>query len=417
MRANLSLPGQPTTHSTPRPRPGVRALAALITLTMAILSAPRALLAGPVDELVAQVTASSYQHFLDDMLFTHDGNNRGYGADHDPARQNIFDHFESLGLETSLFPFQYNGNTYYNVVGVHRGFLRPDEIYIVGSHYDSVNNPGADDNGSGTAGVMEAARVLASHRFEATIVFICFDREEQGLKGSQAYAVAHANDDIRGMISADMIAFNPNGVNRAAVYGSTNSNPCKQALADCLTLYGGIEPIQYGAMDRSDHAPFEWQGWQAALLIENEWGSNPNYHHQSDSVDTPNYIDYEFAANMTRSVLGWLALSATPLDAVLTGPTPGIAGQVNAWTISGAAPNTRTYFVYSMTNGSREVPGCPGVVLGMSAPIIAGSSTTDANGDGLFRRFVPGGATGRNIGIQAVQPATCVISNADWHQF
>ncbi len=417
MRALSNLADHQPKDSTKNFYLGTRAVVALLAAMMAILCTPRALLAGPVDELVAQVSASTYQHYLDDLLFTHDGMERRYGPQHDLARTNIVDHFESLGLATSLESFVYYGNTYYNVVAVHEGFVRPDEIYIVGAHYDSAGTPGADDNGSGTACVMELARIIASHRFEATIVLIAFDREEQGLKGSQAYASAHANDDIRGMISTDMIAFNPDGVNRAAVYGSTNSDPCKQALADCLTQYGGLEPVMYGVMDRSDHAPFEWQGWQAALLIENEFDLNPNYHHQTDSVDTPNYIDYEFAANMTRSVLGWLAISAVPIDAVLAGPAPGIAGQLNEWTITGASPNTRTYFVYSMASGSREVPGCPGVMLGMDVPIIAGSSTTDANGDGLFRRFVPNAAAGRNIALQAVQPSTCVISNTDWCQF
>jgi len=330
----------------------MRTIAIAMLAVATIPAAPGVLMAGPVENLVAQVSATNYRHLVDDMLFTHNGNNRGYGPDHDPARQNIFDHFESLGLTTSLFGFTYGGNTYYDVVGVHEGYLHPEQIYIIGAHYDSANTPGADDNASGTACVMETARVLASHRFEATIVFIAFDREEQGLIGSNAYATAHANDDIRGMISADMIAFNPGGVNRAAVYGSTNSDPCKQALSDSLSLYGGIQPIMYGSMDRSDHAPFEWHGFQAALLIENEWGSNPNYHRSTDSVDTPNYIDYDFAANMTRGALGWLATSATPIDAVVADPVPGVAGQVNHWAVSGATPNTRTYFVYSFTNGS-----------------------------------------------------------------
>ncbi|MCC6909343.1 MAG: Zn-dependent exopeptidase M28 [Phycisphaerales bacterium] len=391
-------------------------------LTLALLAcstawlAATAALAGPVDELVAQVSATTYRHYLDDLLYTHLGQNRGYGAEHDLARQNIFDHFQSLGLTTSLEPFEY-GNTYYNVVGVHEGYTRPEQIYIVGAHFDSANTPGADDNGSGTACVMELARVIASHRFEATIVLIAFDREEQGLYGSKAYAQSHSGDDIRGMISTDMIAFNPGGANRASIYGRTSSDPCKQALGDALTQWTGIEPIYHGSMDRSDHAPFEWEGFEAALLIEDEWGSNPHYHRSTDSVDTPDYIDYDFAADMTRGVLGWLATAATPIDAVLAGPVPGIAGQVNQWTITGATPDTRTYFVYSMANGSHEVPGCPGVTVQMAAPIIAGSIVTDGNGDGTFARFVPAGASGRSIGLQAAQPASCMISNADWHQF
>lgn len=398
---------------------GTRAIALLSLFVASVIALPRTLIAGPVEDLVAQVDSASYRHFLDDMLFTHNGNDRGYGAEHDLARQNIFDHFVSLGLDTSLFGFSYNGNTYYDVVGVHLGAVHPEQIYIIGAHYDSVNNPGADDNASGTSCVMETARVLASHQFEATIIFIAFDREEQGLIGSNAYATAHASDDIRGMISADMIAFNPGGVNRAAVYGSTNSDPCKRALADSLSLYGGIEPIMYGRMDRSDHAPFERQGWQAALLIENQWGSNPNYHHQSDSVDTPDYIDYEFATNMTRGVLGWLAVSAVPdeMNTLLGDPEPGLAGRVNQWTLTGAVPNSRAFFIYSLAEGTFEVPGCPGIIVGLNNPIIAGSMLTDADGRASFQRYVPLGAQYRTVGFQAVQPNDCRLSNVDWFEF
>lgn len=389
----------------------------LLLTSMLAWAAPRALSAGPIEDLVAQVSAANYRHILDNLLYTRPGNNRGYGAEHDLARQNIYDHFVSLGYDTSLFPFIYNGSTYYNVVAVHEGTTRPEQVYIVGAHYDSANNPGADDNGSGTACVMEIGRVLASHRFEATIILIAFDREEQGLRGSRAWAAANRDMDIRGMISTDMVAYNPGGADRAAIFGSSNSNPCKQALADALTQWGGIQPTQYGAMDRSDHAPFEWEGFEAALLIEYHWESNPNYHRSTDHIEMPGYIDYDFAADMTRATLGWLASSAAPVDAVLAGPVPGQAGTVNQWTISGAAPSTRTWFVYSASGGSIEVPGCPGVMLGLSRPVLAGSTTTNGSGEAVFARFVPAGASGRFIGLQAVQPSPCLISNAAWHRF
>ncbi|MCL4197428.1 MAG: M28 family peptidase [Phycisphaerales bacterium] len=397
--------------------PAAGRLSGLALLAALAAAAAQPAPAGPIEDLTAQVSVASYRHILDDLLYTHPGHNRGYGAEHDLARQNIFDHFTSLGFETSLFPFQYGGSTYYNVVAVHEGFARPEEIYIVGAHYDSANNPGADDNGSGTACVMEIGRVLASHRFEATIILIAFDREEQGLYGSRAYAAANRDKDIRGMISTDMVAYNPGGANRAAIYGSSNSSPCKQALADAMTQWGGIQPTQYGSMDRSDHAPFEWEGFEAALLIEYSWGSNPHYHRSTDHVETPDYIDYDFASNMTRGTLGWLASSAVLVDAVLAGPVPGNAGVMNQWTISGAAPNTRTFFVYGLSTGSYEVPGCPGVFLNMAGPALAGSAMTDALGEAVFQRFVPSAARGRNVGLQAVQPSACFISNAVWHEF
>lgn len=279
---------------------------------------PGFLSAATIDEVVAQVSQATYTS-NHELLYVHDGANRGIdGAEHDLARTNIYNYLGGLGLTTSLDPFIYNSQTYYNVVAVKPGKTTPSEIYIVGAHYDSVNNPGADDNASGVAGVMELARALAPYEFEATLMFMAFDREEQGLWGSRAYASTHAADNILGMISLDMIAYNdpdPSRHDTAAVYGRATSDPLKLSLADAITAYGnGIKPTVLGQFDASDHAPFEWNGKQAALLIEGAIVppdyANPYYHQAADSVDTPNYIDYVYATNMTRSVAGYLAGSA-----------------------------------------------------------------------------------------------------------
>ncbi len=258
--------------------------------------------------IIDNIDVASYQHFLEDLLYTHPGDNRGFGPEHDLARDNILNTFKSFALDVSLDPFQYNSNTYYNVVAVKLGSTTPDQQYIIGAHFDSVNNPGADDNGSGTAGVMEIARVLASYDFDSTIIFIAFDREEQGLKGSEAYANEHAMDDIRGMISMDMIAYNT-GAESVDIYGRSASNGIKTTLAQAVNEYsGGLSYSIYGQRDASDHAPFEWMGFEACLIIE-DWG-NPYYHTQSDHVEMPDYLDYEFATQIARSVCGWLVDSA-----------------------------------------------------------------------------------------------------------
>jgi hypothetical protein len=252
------------------------------------------------------VTVATYRYFLDDELYTHAGDNRGYGAQHDLARANIFAAMEGYGLSVQLEPFVYNSQTYYNVVGTKVGTVHPEQEYIVGAHFDSVNNPGADDNASGVALVLEAARILTQYDSDYTIRFIAFDREEQGLIGSDAYVERHMADDIIGMISTDMVAYNTNQ-DDARIYGRSASAPIKNALADAITTYGdGLVYSMQGGLDASDHAPFEWAGLQACLLIEGEVWSNPFYHTQRDNVDEPNYIDYEFAARMTRSVVGFL---------------------------------------------------------------------------------------------------------------
>jgi len=289
----------------------------ILTLLIAwtLLAPGLAVVAGPIDDIVAAVDQASYTSYLTDSLYTHNGDNRGIGgAQHDLARTNIYNAFVAFGLTTSLEPFTYAGSTYYDVVAVKPGTNPASGTYILGAHYDSLNNPGADDNASGVAAVLEAARVLSQYQFNSTLVFIAFDREEQGLYGSAAYAAAHAGDDIDGMISLDMLAYNPAGPNHDTVliYGRTASNPIKEALAEAIDLYGGgVTASIQGQLNSSDHAPFEARGWQACLLIETAVWTNPYYHKSTDSVDTLNYIDYTYATDLTRAATGYIATAAT----------------------------------------------------------------------------------------------------------
>lgn len=279
-------------------------------LAFLFVVSPAPATASPMGEIAAGlVEQTSYTHFLDDMLYTHDGDNRGFGPEHNLARDNIAALFESFGLTVSLEPFVYGSGVYFNVVATTLGTAYPNQEYIIGAHFDSVDNPGADDNASGVALVLEAARVLAPFESDYTIHFIAFDREEQGLHGSEAYAFHHIDDDILGMISADMVAYD-NGAHHVNIYGSSASNPIKYGLADAVTVYGeGLSHSVYGALDASDHAPFEWYGSEACLIIEDYW-SNPQYHEPTDSVDTPGYIDYDYATQITRVVVGFLVDNA-----------------------------------------------------------------------------------------------------------
>jgi hypothetical protein len=264
----------------------------------------------------AWVREESYRHFLDDTLYTHAGDDRGiWGVEHDLARDNIASLLSSFGLTVTLHPFHCASDDscpadieYYNVVGEKLGTTYPERVYIIGAHFDSVSNPGADDNASGVSLVLEAARVLSAYDSEYTLRFIAFDREEQGLIGSENYAYDHITEEIVGMISTDMVAYN-HGSNSVDIYGRSGSDPLKNALAQAVDTYGGgLARSIYGASGGSDHAPFEWYGFQACLLIE-DWG-NPHYHRAEDNVDTPDYIDYEYATRITRSVVGFLVDNA-----------------------------------------------------------------------------------------------------------
>jgi len=288
-----------TSRSESAPREAIRAMSTAPT----------------VAEIVSQVDVASYTSIHQDMLYTHLGDNRGAGGgpDHDPARDNILTYFENLGLDASLDPFVHQGYEGENVVGVKTSSVHPDDVYIVGAHYDSVNNPGADDNASGVAAVMEAARVMSPYEFDSTLAFIAFDQEETGLHGSYAYVEEHLSDNILGMVSLDMVAYNPAGGNENMVrlYDAVSGGVIKADLADAFTLYGGgITTLDSGQIGASDHAPFEYAGFDAALVIEHEVWTNPHYHQPTDAIETPDYIDYDFAINVTAASVGYLATAA-----------------------------------------------------------------------------------------------------------
>jgi hypothetical protein len=271
--------------------------------------------AASVADVVGRVSRVQYQHYLDDMLYARTGNDRAYGPEHDMAMTNIFDQFTAFGLQTTLEPFTYSGKTYYNVVGILPGQgSRSNEVYLLNAHYDSARDgegngvPGADDDGSGVAGLLEAARVLAQFPLDATLVFAAFDREEDDTVGSTEYVTAHGSEKFKGVVALDMIACN-SSTNRPEICCLDMSKPLMLSLSNAIALYGqGLEVSYGGPETNADHFSFESKGFQACLLFEA--GKNPWYHSLSDCIETPGYIDYDFATKMTRSAVGWIATAA-----------------------------------------------------------------------------------------------------------
>jgi Zn-dependent M28 family amino/carboxypeptidase len=293
-----------------------------VAAVLALVLLPASLIASEIGRFIAdQVDVNSYRNYLDNELYTRTGHNRGMsGAQHDLARDRIAAHFQSFFLDVQLQEFRYGGQQGENVIATQRGTKYPGAMFIIGAHYDSVNNPGADDDASGVAGLLEIARVLSQYETEFTVRYIAFDMEELGLIGSDYYVNTHRGDDIRGMIQLDMIAYS-GGYRATRIYGRSSSEPLKSQLKAALDEYGrGLSTSIRGSMDASDHAPFEWAGYKACLLIEDRFNNNPCYHRSCDTVDTQNYIDYVFAADMVRSVAGFLADYAV---VILPPPCPG----------------------------------------------------------------------------------------------
>jgi len=266
-------------------------------------------------------------------------------ANCDSAAAWILGRFQSFGLNAYYDLFTLSGMTKRNVIGELPGLLYPDSIVFVTGHYDATAGspsqpepvaPGADDNASGTAAVIECARILSNYDFEKTIRFCAFAGEEQGLVGSEDYVANLISQGARvvGSFNCDMIAWSGSDPLPFDLVLYSDNNPRSIAMAnkvaEAVTTFvpGTLEPLVTIAptMTGSDHAPFWDAGWPAICSIEDEaWGSdfNPYYHSVNDLLVN---CDMVYATNCTRVNLAALADYAVPI--VSGGPYLGVDSTV-----------------------------------------------------------------------------------------
>ncbi|HEV3154187.1 MAG TPA: M20/M25/M40 family metallo-hydrolase [Candidatus Baltobacteraceae bacterium] len=227
--------------------------------------------------------------------------------------------------------------------------------YVLSSHFDDCNSrctdgagvaPGADDNGSGTAAVLEAARVLASTPVHATIVFACFDGEELGLWGSDHYArelkkegvnvAGDLNDDIIGAPNAPAGSADSHAVrvfsealpvdakiDDVNAAGSENDSPSRELarfVADTGSVYvPDMDTVLIDRADRflrgGDQESFTAQGFPAVRFVER----HEDFRHQHQDVrvaqgvqfgDLPSFVDADYLAQVTRMNVAALAALA-----------------------------------------------------------------------------------------------------------
>ena len=163
-----------------------------------------------------------------------------------------------------------------NVIGIKRGTAASNEVVVVGGHRDSVRvSPGANDNASGTAAVLEAARLLAAVPTARTIHFIGFGAEEVGLVGS-AFYVRNATGTIVGMVNMDMVGRGP-----SIMAGNASGNPLMLDIADAAARRLGmtLRRFRFGS---SDHVSFEQAGVPAVFL---HTGDDDAIHTPSDTLE------------------------------------------------------------------------------------------------------------------------------------
>jgi len=199
-----------------------------------------------------------------------------------------------------------------NVIATIPGTTRPDEIYIIGGHYDSfaygspfTNAPGSDDNASGSSAALEFARALieSGYQPEATIKFITFAAEELmlfGDAGCEHYAQEAKNDgmNIQLMINCDMISHTNNTVEESNVRINYYSGflPVRDLAINATEQFSIITPLSGSINQYSDSYPFYEKGFAAVYFEEDDF--SPYYHTTDDIIS---HYNMEYCAEVIKS--------------------------------------------------------------------------------------------------------------------
>jgi len=280
-----------------------------------------------------------------------------------------------------------------NVVAVLPGTIHPDRYVIVSGHYDSLNllkadskadmpfsqnrerdrekiaaayAPGVVDDGSGTAAVLELARVMSRYEFDKSVVFIAFAAEEQGLVGSTLFA-ARAREDkqtIEAVFNNDIIGSDTAGDGRAAgdrvrIFAEGPEDSMSRQLARYIRRMGERYLPSFAAdlifrHDRfgrgGDHTSFNQQGYAAVRFTT----PMENYSHQHTPTDLLRHASIEYTTRVVRlNAAGLASLALAPANPVNTLPSgaPLISrghsryGAVLAWECALPEPDIAGYAV------------------------------------------------------------------------
>jgi hypothetical protein len=234
------------------------------------------------------------------------------------ARQYILSTLRGMGHSPVLEDFVYQGQTFSNIIVTIPGNTRAQEIVIIGAHYDTVaGTPGADDNASAVALLLEMCRALQNETTQRTLRLVFFTLEEPPVFRSEYMGSAvHAkrarerNENIVAMISLEMLGFfsdekgaqsfpfplmsliYPTTPNFVAVVGNLASRGLVGEIATAMRKTGGVGVETLSTLsivpgiDFSDHRAFWEEGYRAAMITDTAFYRNPLYHTENDSIDT-----------------------------------------------------------------------------------------------------------------------------------
>jgi hypothetical protein len=228
------------------------------------------------------------------------------------AAEYIKGKLETFGLEIYDQPYSSQGR---NIYAIQRGTIYPEKYFIYCAHYDAVTFYCADDNASGVAGVLEAARILSDYQFNYSIIYALWDEEEIGLVGSSFFASqADSNDmDIKGVLNFEMAGWDSNNDGKMDIHTRTISNSV--LLGNFMfaidTIYNlPLQPVVYNpGTTASDHNSFWQHSYSAICFSEAYYGGdfNPYYHSAQDRIDKFNLPYFHNVAKLGIGTIASLA--------------------------------------------------------------------------------------------------------------
>jgi len=243
----------------------------------------------------------------------------------------LMEKFESYGLDVSVHYFDFGvsiDTIAGNVVAVKVGSEYPEQFIVISSHYDASERPqgmpyipGADDNASGTAGVLECARILSQISTKRSILFVPFNAEESPMVGSLAFVekCASENMNIVGVFNLDMIGYFP--TTQGNIQMRTGYSFISQKLFDyyfqVANLYlPDVPTLQFSDGDSygGDQIPFHMYEYPALYIGDIEY-KTPCYHKPCDTIgigiDLAGVNSLELAKAFTQAALAATAELAT----------------------------------------------------------------------------------------------------------
>ena len=267
-----------------------------------------------IQALTIKPTRASVENSLTTLVSF--GTRHSTSAGHVAAATFTRDQLDGMSYTTHLQEVALGTEKTRNVIADRPGSgLAPRRLVIVTAHLDSINlaggpaapAPGADDNGSGSAGVLEIARAFADHHAIHDLRFILFGGEEQGLFGSKHYVAtlpAAERSTIDAVVNMDMVGSLNSSSRSVLLEGAELSQAVIEGLSEAAATYTQLAVETSLHPFASDHVPFIENGIPAVLTIEGADNTNSTVHSASDKIEK---IDYEFLLEILRMNVGFIA--------------------------------------------------------------------------------------------------------------